>query len=293
MHKTFGSNKVLRGLTLRIPERKITFIIGRSGEGKSVTIKHIVGILKPDRGRVAFDGVAMTGAGPREWEKARRKIGLLFQDGALFDSLSVAENVAFALMEGGKEKEDGRKKLTLAEKNTRVEELLTKVGLPGISSKFPTALSIGEKKRVGLARALALDPKLLLYDEPTTGMDSLVSELIDGLIAEMQANTEGLSSVVISHDTRSILHVAENIVFLHEGRVYLQGPPSAFRESDDPVIRQFLSGSAQGPLSGRSLDRAALHPVSLQGHWHPNQELPSAHPGHRPKRTPHVPPVLE
>jgi len=249
VHKTFGSNKVLRGLTLRIPERKITFIIGRSGEGKSVLIKHIVGILKPDKGRVAFDDDDMTDAKPREWERARRKIGLLFQDGALFDSLSVAENVAFALMEGGGEKEDGRKKLSLAEKNARVEELLTKVGLPGISSKFPTALSIGEKKRVGLARALALNPKLLLYDEPTTGMDSLVSELIDTLIAETQSKTEGLSSVVISHDTRSILRVAEDIVFLHEGRVYLQGPPAAFRESDDPVIRQFLSGSAQGPLS--------------------------------------------
>ena len=110
-------------------------------------------------------------------------------------------------------------------------------------------MSIGEKTRVGLARALALDPKLLLYDEPTTGMDSLVSELIDDLIADMQAKTKGLSSVVISHDTRSILHVAENIVLLHEGRVYLEGPPSAFKESDDPVVRQFLAGTAEGPLS--------------------------------------------
>lgn len=249
VHKTFGSNRVLRGLTLRIPEGKITFIIGRSGEGKSVTIKHIVGILKPDRGRVAFDGDDMTSAGPRDWERARRKIGLLFQDGALFDSLSVAENVAFSLREGGAAKEDRRKRPSLAEMNDRVEELLRKVGLPGISRKFPTELSIGEKKRVGLARALALDPKLLLYDEPTTGMDSLVSELIDDLIADMQAKTEGLSSVVISHDTRSILHVAENIVFLHEGRVYLEGPPAAFKESDDPVIRQFLAGTAEGPLS--------------------------------------------
>jgi phospholipid/cholesterol/gamma-HCH transport system ATP-binding protein len=243
VHKTFGSNRVLRGIDLRIPEGKITFVIGRSGEGKSVTIKHIVGILKPDRGRVVFDGKDMTEAGPREWEVERRKIGLLFQDGALFDSLSVAENVAFAL------REDGTARMGLAQMNARVVELLAKVGLPGIEDKFPPELSIGEKKRVGLARALALDPKLLLYDEPTTGMDSLVSELIDNLIVDMQAKTPGLSSVVISHDVRSILKVAESIVFLHEGRIYMQGTPDEFRRSEDPVIKQFLTGSPRGPLS--------------------------------------------
>ncbi len=245
VHKTFGSNKVLRGITLSVKEGGITFIIGRSGEGKSVSIKHIVGILKPDVGRVSFDGQDMSNASQRTWEAERRKIGLLFQDGALFDSLSVSENVAFALNE--------QKGTTLKEKNARVEELLESVGLPGIGNKFPTELSIGEKKRVGLARALSLDPKLLLYDEPTTGMDSLVSELIDKLIVDMQTQRtkqgKTLSSVVISHDVRSILHVADDIVFLHEGKVFLQGTPDEFRKSQDPLIRQFLEGGLDGPLS--------------------------------------------
>lgn len=248
VHKTFGTNRVLRGLDMRIREGVITFIIGRSGEGKSVTIKHIVGVLKPDKGHVLFDGKNMGSAGDADWDAARRKIGLLFQDGALFDSLSVAENVAFALENGGA-KGSALSRLNLREKNERVAMLLEKVGLPGIASKYPTELSIGEKKRVGLARALALDPKLLLYDEPTTGMDPLVSELIDKLIVEMQDKSPGLSSVVISHDVRSILHVAEDIVFLHEGRVYMQGAPDDFRRSDDPILRQFLSGASKGPLS--------------------------------------------
>jgi phospholipid/cholesterol/gamma-HCH transport system ATP-binding protein len=241
VYKAFGSNKVLRGLTLSILEGKITFIIGRSGEGKSVLIKHIVGILKPDKGEIQFDAHEMTHATEHAWLEQRRKMGLLFQDGALFDSLSISENVAFALNE--------QKGMSLKQKNARIEELLTLVGLPGIGDKFPTELSIGEKKRVGLARALSLEPKLLLYDEPTTGMDSLVSELIDGLIVEMQNKRPGLSSVVISHDVRSILHVADVVVFLHEGRVLLQGTPEEFRASEDPIIVQFLAGGLEGPLS--------------------------------------------
>lgn len=245
VHKTFGTNRVLRGLTLSVKEGGITFIIGRSGEGKSVTIKHIVGILKPDQGKIVFDGQDMTQASARVWDVERRKIGLLFQDGALFDSLSVAQNVSFAL--------DEQKGLCEKEKKARVEELLEAVGLPGIGKKYPPELSIGEKKRVGLARALSLDPKLLLYDEPTTGMDSLVSELIDNLIVDMQTQRtrqgKVLSSVVISHDVRSILHVADDIVFLHEGKVYLQGTPEDFRKSRDPLIMQFLAGGLEGPLS--------------------------------------------
>jgi phospholipid/cholesterol/gamma-HCH transport system ATP-binding protein len=243
VHKTFGSNRVLRGLTVGVQRGKITFIIGRSGEGKSVTIKHIVGILRADSGSVFFDNQEMTKANSHEWELARQKMGLLFQDGALFDSLSVAENVTFAL------RESPVKSPSLKELNAWCEELLEKVGLPGYADKFPTELSIGEKKRVGLARALALRPKLLLYDEPTTGMDPEISELIDALIEDMQKKTAGLSSVVISHDVRSILSVAEDIVFLHEGHVYLQGTPDVFRASPDPLIQQFLLGRLEGPLS--------------------------------------------
>lgn len=240
VHKAFGSNRVLRGLNLSIPEGRITFIIGRSGEGKSVTIKHIVGILKPDRGGLTIDGADLTDASPGEWDAVRRKIGLLFQDGALFDSLSVGENVGFALVEF--------EKLSPRALASRVDELLALVGLPGRARAMPSELSIGEKKRVGLARALALSPKILLYDEPTTSMDPLISELIDALIQDMQKKVPGLSSVVISHDVHSVLNVAEHIILLHEGVVYHEGPPEDFRASEDPLIRQFLSGSIEGPI---------------------------------------------
>lgn len=241
VHKSFGTQKVLRGLTLKVPREKITFIIGRSGEGKSVTLKHIVGIMLPDKGFVSIDGESMQGANRASWKQARQKIGFLFQDGALFDSMTVAQNVGFAL-----------KEFSLAppsETLARVSEVLELVGLPGTQDKLPSQLSIGEKKRVGLARALAMKPKLLLYDEPTTGMDSLVAELIDTLIADMQGRIEGLSSVVISHDVRSILNVAHHIILLHEGRVYFEGTPAQFEASTDALVSQFLSGSTQGPLA--------------------------------------------
>jgi phospholipid/cholesterol/gamma-HCH transport system ATP-binding protein len=232
VHKTFGTNRVLQGLTLDIPRNRISFVIGRSGEGKSVTLKHIVGILRPDIGQVLIDNEDMSNATEEQWIHCRKKMGLLFQDGALFDSLSVAENISFAMNE-----------------ETRVVELLELVGLPGQAQKYPPQLSIGEKKRVGLARALALSPQLLMYDEPTTGMDPMISELIDELISRMQKTISGLTSVVISHDLRSIMSVAEHIIFLHEGRVLLQGPPSVFESSTDPILIQFLSGSSSGPLS--------------------------------------------
>ena len=240
VHKTFGNNRVLRGLDLEVARGKITFIIGRSGEGKSVTIKHIVGLLRPDSGVVTINGMRMDKATPQQWAAARQKIGLLFQDGALFDSLSVGENIAFPMVEFAK--------FSAKELTARVEELLEFVGLPGKAKFTPPELSIGEKKRVGLARALALKPDILLYDEPTTGMDSLVSELIDHLISDMQQKLPGLSSVVISHDVHSIMKVAEQIILLHEGKVYLQGTPAEFRASKDPLIVQFLTGALTGPL---------------------------------------------
>lgn len=241
VHKSFGVHSVLRGLDLSIPAGKISFVIGRSGEGKSVTLKHIVGILRPDRGEVLFQGKSPWSAGRKAWDLARRDMGLLFQDGALFDSLSVFENVVFALREHA-----GLGDVDLREKGT---ELLEQVGLEGYEGKFPPELSIGEKKRVGLARALSMKPALLLYDEPTTGMDSLVSQLIDDLIVDTQRRNPGMSSVVVSHDVASILSIAEHIILLHEGKVYLEGPIEIFKNSKDPLIVQFLSGSRDGPLS--------------------------------------------
>jgi phospholipid/cholesterol/gamma-HCH transport system ATP-binding protein len=238
--KAFGNNVVLDDLNLEVPRGKISFIIGRSGEGKSVTIKHVVGILHPDSGEIYVNGIDMTHALPKTWENARKEIGILFQEGALFDSLNVFENVSFPL--------SNHLKMSNGDLKKEVENLLELVGLPGIEKKYPAELSMGEKKRVGLARALALKPNLLLYDEPTTGMDPLVSDFIDALIKSTQQKMHGITSVVISHDITSIMNVAEHIFLLHQGKIYFHGTPEDFRNSDDVLVKQFLTGSKNGPL---------------------------------------------
>jgi phospholipid/cholesterol/gamma-HCH transport system ATP-binding protein len=238
--KTFGRHTVLDHLDLTIPRGRITFIIGKSGEGKSVTIKHIMGLLKPTDGRIVVDGEDITDFGVEALRLYRRKFGMLFQHAALFDSLTVGENVLFPLKE--------HTKMALPAMLRRVEEVLTQVGLPNIQHKYPPELSTGEKKRVGLARALVARPKVILYDEPTTGMDPLVSEMIDELIVQLAHEEEDLTSVVISHDLKAAMATAENIVFLYKGRIALAGPPQAFRDSKDPVVRQFFAGKVEGPM---------------------------------------------
>jgi phospholipid/cholesterol/gamma-HCH transport system ATP-binding protein len=240
LNKAFGNKIVLRDLSLQIPRGKISFIIGRSGEGKSVTIKHIIGILKPDSGQILIDGISMHNASEQTWEQMRKKIGILFQDGALFDSLNVSENIAFPI--------ENHLNLSENEVNLQVEKLLSSVGLPGLQKKNPSELSIGERKRVGLARALALAPSLLLYDEPTTSMDPLVSDLIDKLIVDTQKKTPGLTTIVISHDVVSMLKVADYIFLLHQGKVYFHGTPQDFQSSEDLLVKQFLNGDLHGPL---------------------------------------------
>lgn len=241
VNKSFGLLKVLRNLNMNIPENKITFIIGRSGEGKSVLLKHCIGILQPTSGSIKISGREMTGEGKEAWQEIRKSIGLLFQDGALFDNDTVAGNVAFALREFTNKSAE--------ELTEEVRRLLELVGLEGIEKKYPSQISIGEKKRVGLARALSMSPKILLYDEPTTSMDPLVSELIDELIVKIHKSRAGISSVVISHDIRSVMSVAEHVILLHEGAVYFEGPPQSFKDSADPVVKQFITGTKEGPLS--------------------------------------------
>jgi phospholipid/cholesterol/gamma-HCH transport system ATP-binding protein len=238
--KTFGTHTVLDHLDLDIPKGKITFILGKSGEGKSVTIKHIMGLLKPNSGRIEVDGEDITDYDIEQLRLYRRKFGMLFQHAALFDSLTVGENVLFPLRE--------HTKLPLPVMLKRVEEVLSQVGLPNIQHKHPPELSTGEKKRVGLARALVNKPKIILYDEPTTGMDPLVSEMIDELIVQLNSADPELTSVVISHDLKAALATAENIVFLYKGKLALNGPPEAFRASKDPVVRQFFAGKVEGPM---------------------------------------------
>lgn len=238
--KSFGKHNVLDDLTVNIPAGRITFILGKSGEGKSVTIKHIMGLLKPDRGRIQVDNEDITGFDHEQLRLYRRKFGMLFQHAALFDSLTVGENVIFPLRE--------HTRMALPAMLERVEEVLTQVGLPNLQHKYPTQLSTGEKKRVGLARALVARPKIILYDEPTTGMDPLVSEMIDELIVQVNREVTGITSVVISHDLKAALATAENIVMLYKGRVILEGTPETFRTTKDPVVRQFFSGKVEGPM---------------------------------------------
>jgi len=238
--KSFGSHKVLDGLSMHIPKGQITFILGKSGEGKSVAIKHIMGLLRPDSGEITVDGENIVGKTKVELASYRRKFGMLFQHAALFDSLTVGENVIFPLQE--------HTKSPLTAMLSRVEEVLVQVGLPNIQHKYPNELSTGEKKRVGLARALVTKPEILLYDEPTTGMDPLVSEMIDELIVKVNNEEKDMTSVVISHDLKASLATGENIVMLYKGRVALEGSANTFKKSKDPIVRQFFSGKVDGPM---------------------------------------------
>lgn len=238
--KSLGSFTVLNDLNLHIPAGKVTFIVGKSGEGKSVTIKHIMGLLKPDKGSIVVDGEEIIGLTEPELREYRKKFGMLFQHAALFDSLTVGENVIFPLKE--------HTKMSQADMLVRVEEVLSQAGLPNMQHLYPTELSTGEKKRVGLARALVHRPKILLYDEPTTGFDPLICEMIDELIVKVNEDEKEMTSVVISHDLKAALATADHIVMLYKGKISLAGSPEEFRTTKDPVVRQFFSGRVEGPM---------------------------------------------
>jgi len=239
VHKSFGRQKVLDGLDIEIEEGKTTVIIGRSGGGKSVLLKHIIGLLRPDRGQVLIDGVDITKLNDRELNEIRKKFGMLFQEAALFDSMTVGENVAFPLREHTlmKEKEIWE----------TVAERLHSVGLTGVEAKIPAELSGGMRKRVGLARAIAMRPQIVLFDEPTTGLDPVMTEAINRLILDTQKSFN-LTCVVISHDIRSIFEIGHRIAMLYEGRIIEYGTPEELRASRNPVIVQFLAGSIEGPI---------------------------------------------
>jgi phospholipid/cholesterol/gamma-HCH transport system ATP-binding protein len=239
IHKSFGRQKVLNGLNLTIEDNKTTVIIGRSGGGKSVLLKHIIGLLRPDKGRVLVDGVDITKLNDRELNDIRRKFGMLFQEGALFDSMNVGENVAFPLIEHTKLKE--------VEIREIIADRLKAVGLSGIENKMPSELSGGMRKRVALARAIALQPQIVLFDEPTTGLDPVLSEAINQLIISTQKNFN-LTCIVISHDLESIFKIAHRIALLYEGKIIEYGTPEEIRRSKNPVLVQFLAGSTEGPI---------------------------------------------
>jgi phospholipid/cholesterol/gamma-HCH transport system ATP-binding protein len=233
VYKSFGSKHVLQGFTLEVDEGETMVIIGYSGTGKSVAIKHIVGLLCPDRGTVFVDGLEVPDLNRDQLSELRSKIGYVFQFAALFDSLTVGENVAMAL----------RRSRTYTEEEIadRVRESLALVDLPDTESKYPAELSGGMRKRVGIARAIAKRPKYILYDEPTTGLDPVTSAVIDELMVRMRERL-GVTSVVITHDMRSAYTVGTQIAMLYEGRVRQVGTVDEIRNTDDPVVRQFIEG---------------------------------------------------
>ncbi len=237
VHKAFGDNQVLRGFSLEVQEGETVVIIGFSGTGKSVAIKHIVGLLEPDQGRVIVDGQEVGALSRRDLYALRAKIGYVFQFAALFDSLTIAENVAMGLRKQGK--------LSEPEIQQRVHEALELVDLEDdVGDKLPSELSGGMRKRVGIARAIALRPKYLLYDEPTTGLDPVTSAIIDDLMLRMQRQL-GVTGIVITHDMRSAYTVGTRIAMLYDGSVRQVGTVEEIKHTSDPVVRQFIEGRAE------------------------------------------------
>ncbi|HUQ82405.1 MAG TPA: ABC transporter ATP-binding protein [Gemmatimonadaceae bacterium] len=234
--KSFGPKRVLAGFTLDVVEGETMVIIGYSGTGKSVAIKHIVGLLEPDRGTVMVDGLEVPKLKRRELYELRARIGYVFQFAALFDSLSIGENVAMGLRKQGT--------LDARQIEERVDEALELVDLPNVAPRFPAELSGGMRKRVGIARAIALRPKYLLYDEPTTGLDPVTSAVIDELMVRMRDRL-GVTSIVITHDMRSAYRVGTRIAMLYDGRIRQVGSVDEIQHTTDPVVRQFIEGRAQ------------------------------------------------
>ncbi|HVZ47919.1 MAG TPA: ABC transporter ATP-binding protein [Gemmatimonadaceae bacterium] len=235
VYKAFGTKPVLTGFSLEVREGDIVVLLGYSGTGKSVAIKHIVGLLQPDSGNVVVDGLEVPKLSRRDLYDLRSRIGYVFQFAALFDSLTVGENVAMGLRK--------RQEMTESQIQDRVHEALDLVDLPDVTDTMPSDLSGGMRKRVGVARAIALRPKYLLYDEPTTGLDPVTSAVIDELMLRMQKQL-GVTSVVITHDLRTAWTVGTRIAMLYEGKVRQVGTPDEIRATTDPVVRQFIEGRA-------------------------------------------------
>jgi phospholipid/cholesterol/gamma-HCH transport system ATP-binding protein len=239
IHKAFGSHRVLTGVYLDVHGGETLVILGQSGGGKSVLLKAIAGLLEPDQGSVRIDGRSREELGPEEAERQALRCAYLFQGAALFDSLSVGENVTFALRRFTAKGVD--------ELRAIAEERLNWVGLKGIQDKRPSELSGGMRKRVGLARAIAMDPDYVLYDEPTTGLDPISSDAIADLILSLQARLKS-TSIVVTHDMALAFKTGDRLCLLNQGRMHAAAAKDAFRSLDDPVVQQFIHGRAQGPI---------------------------------------------
>jgi phospholipid/cholesterol/gamma-HCH transport system ATP-binding protein len=244
LRKKFGDFEVLRGVNLEISENSLTFIMGQSGSGKSVFLRHLIGLLKPDSGEIWFEGKDITKLSEKELQKIRKKIGFLFQEGALFDSMTVEENVAFPLRE--------HLKLSKKELNQRVEEILGAVNLLDAKKKYPSELSGGMKKRAALARTLALNPKVILFDEPTTGLDPILQHTILELIKSLKEQYK-LTCVIISHDLAMALKFGDHIAFLHQGKILEEGTPEKILNSSEPFVKKFIKSALLTQTTGGQL----------------------------------------
>ena len=231
--KSFGANHVLRGLDFEAPKGSITIIIGRSGGGKSVFLKHLIGLVQPDAGQVLIDGADITRLSGRALEPIRRRYGVVFQSGALFDSQTCWDNVAFPLRE--------TTRASAAEIRTKVEAALEQVELVGVGPKYPAEISGGMRKRVAIARALVTEPEIIFFDEPTTGLDPVLVNTIHRLIRSLHQKLR-FTAVMVSHEIPEIFEIADRVAMLHEGRIVEEGPPEVIQASTNPVVRRFING---------------------------------------------------
>ncbi len=239
LHKSFGPKRVLCGVNLEVRDGETLVIIGSSGTGKSILLKHIVGLVKPTLGSITVDGVEITKSSSSDLQSVQQKMGYVFQEAALFDSLTIEENVAFGLRTLTKLGEDDIKQ--------RVSQCLAMVGLTGVENLKPSELSGGMKKRAGLARAIAYQPQYIFYDEPTTGLDPIMSDVISDLIISLRQHLK-ITSIVVTHDMKSAYKIADRIMMLYKGEVIFTGTPGETKNTDNEVVRQFVEGSSHGPI---------------------------------------------
>ncbi|MCH9649962.1 MAG: ABC transporter ATP-binding protein [Deltaproteobacteria bacterium] len=243
--KAFGEKKVLRGVDLQVHEGESLVILGGSGTGKSVLLKHVIGLLKPDSGTVTVDGTDLASLDYREITHFRRRFGMAFQGGALFDSMDVFHNIAFPL--------ERTRRFNRSQIRARVEECLALVRLEGTEKKAPSELSGGMRRRIGFARAIALEPQILLFDEPTSGLDPVMTAVIDDVILDLKRTLQS-TTITITHDMTSAFRIADRLAMLHHGKVIAEASPEGMKNSPDPRVRQFIEGRANGPLNDHPAD---------------------------------------
>ena len=248
LHFAIDDHKILQGITLDVAPGEILCVMGLSGSGKSTLTRCMAGLIKPTAGQLRIDGEDIVPLSESDLLKVRAKIGVVFQYAALFDSMTVLENIAFGILRGPRRKENSQ--LSRRELLRRVAELLRAVGLPGTERRMPSELSGGMRRRVGLARALATKPDIILYDEPTSGLDPVTAASIDALILATR-DEQCATSVVVSHDMGSIYRIADKILMIYDGKAQAYGTPDEIRETNDPIVRQFITGAVDGPIQVR------------------------------------------